>query len=129
MRLRGCTDWEEFAATSVCRSAFDGAANVDEIAFPDGTFGLTVRLFDPRRQEWSLYWASSTTSCVFPPVVGRFSDGVGEFYGDDTQDGTPVRVRFTWSAITPTSARWEQAFAIDGGANWETNWVMEMSRI
>jgi hypothetical protein len=127
-RLNGCTEWESFTARAEGRNQFAGAANIDEITFPDGTFGLTVRLFDPRRREWSLYWASSTTGTIFPPVVGRFSEGTGEFYGDDTHDGRPVRVRFLWSGITPTSARWEQAFSVDGGATWETNWIMEMTR-
>lgn len=128
-RLRGSTEWEEFTARSVGRMHFGGDANMDEIAFPDGTYGLTVRLFNRERGEWSLYWASSTTGTVFPPVVGRFTDGVGEFYGDDVEGGTPVRVRFIWSGITPTSARWEQAFSVDDGATWEVNWVMEMTRI
>jgi hypothetical protein len=127
-RLNGCTEWEEFPSRSVVHSAFGGSANVDEISFPDGTYGLTVRLFHPERQEWSLYWASSATGTVFPPVVGTFSDGVGEFFGDDTEGGTPVRVRFIWSGITPTSARWEQAFSTDGGATWELNWIMELTR-
>jgi hypothetical protein len=61
-------------------------------------------------------------------VVGSFSGGVGEFFGDDSEGGTPVRVRFVWSGITPTSARWEQAFSTDGGASWEINWIMEMTR-
>lgn len=127
-RLSGCTEWEEFRSRSVVRSAFGGAANVDEIAFPDGTYGLTVRLFRPDRREWALYWASSVSGTVFPPVVGTFSDGVGVFFGDDTEGGTSIRVRFIWSGITPTSARWEQAFSTDGGATWETNWIMEMTR-
>lgn len=61
-------------------------------------------------------------------MVGRFQDGVGEFCGEDIQDGVPVKVRFRWSGITPTSARWEQAMSADGGATWEWNWVMEFER-
>jgi hypothetical protein len=63
-----------------------------------------------------------------PPVVGRFTDGRGEFHGDDVHDGTPIRVRYVWWDITPTSARWEQAFSADGGVTWETNWVMQFTR-
>jgi hypothetical protein len=37
-------------------------------------------------------------------------------------------VRFLWTDITPASARWQQAFSEDGGASWETNWVMEFER-
>ena len=43
-------------------------------------------------------------------------------------DGRPITVRFIWSAITASSARWEQAFSADGGATWESNWVMEFAR-
>jgi hypothetical protein len=85
-------------------------------------------VFDPRRQEWSLYWANSQSGILFPPVVGRFEGERGEFYGDDNEGGTPVRVRYIWSEITPTSARWEQAFSTDGGQTWESNWIMELTR-
>jgi hypothetical protein len=63
-----------------------------------------------------------------PPVVGRFAGGRGDFYGDDTHDGTSIRVHFIWSQITPTSARWEQEFSADGGRTWEANWIIELSR-
>jgi hypothetical protein len=128
-RLVGSDEWTEFTARATCWSLFDGMANVDEIFFPDGTRGLTLRLFDPGREEWSLYWASSTTGTLFPPVVGRFAAGRGVFYGDDTEGGAPVRVRFVWSDVTPNSARWEQAFSVDREASWEVNWTMRFTRI
>lgn len=128
-RLAGSTDWEEFPATSVCRSVLHGTANMDEISMPaKGYAGMTLRLFDPARKEWSLYWVNSREGRLYPPVVGRFVAGRGEFYGDDTEGGTPVRVRYIWSMITSTSARWEQAFSVDGGRSWETNWIMDFTR-
>ena len=127
--LSGADDWDEFPATAVCRSLFGGAANVDEIVFPTKGFsGATLRLFDPAREEWSLYWANSRTGTLFPPVVGRFSDARGDFYGDDTHEGVPIRAHFVWSEITGESARWEQEFSADGGRTWESNWVMELRR-
>lgn len=123
------SDWVEFPATSSCRPLFGGAANVDEIDMPRlGHRGLTVRLFDPTRREWSLHWASSSTGTLFPPVVGRFEDGLGTFHGEDTFDGEDVRVRFVWSGVSSTAAHWEQAFSVDGGATWVTNWIMRFSR-
>ncbi|MEV0091021.1 hypothetical protein [Streptomyces sp. NPDC050738] len=122
--------WEEFPATSHGSRHFDGGANFDEIDFPTKGFaGLTLRLFDTERKEWSLYWASKRTGTLFPPVTGRFTeDGRGEFYGDDTHDGKEIRARFIWSGISETTARWEQAFSVDGEKTWVTNWIMEFTR-
>lgn len=39
-----------------------------------------------------------------------------------------MRVRYTWSGITADSARWEQAYSVDGEQTWETNWIMEFTR-
>jgi hypothetical protein len=127
--LAASNEWDEFTSTSVCRRAFDGAANFDEISIPERGFsGLTLRLFDPERKEWSLYWASSRDGRLQPPVVGRFADGVGTFYSRETYNGADITVRFIWSDITPHSARWEQAFSSDEGMTWETNWIMEFTK-
>ncbi|MFD9126934.1 hypothetical protein [Kitasatospora sp. NPDC059571] len=129
--LTGSTEWDEFPATAVCHGTlFGGAANLDEIVFPTKGFtGLTLRLFDPVRAQWSLNWVNSRDGLLQPPVHGRFDrDGRGEFLGDDTYEGAPMRCRFIWSAITAESARWEQAFSTDEGKSWETNWTMDFRR-
>jgi hypothetical protein len=64
-----------------------------------------------------------------PPVVGMFQDGVGKFYCDDVDEGRPIRVRYIWSHITGNSAHWEQAFSLDEGRTWETNWTSELRRV
>jgi len=65
---------------------------------------------------------------LFPAVSGRFRDGTGLFYGDDSYEGRAVRVRYVWSDITAVSARWEQAFSADDERTWEVNWIMELTR-
>lgn len=127
-RLAGSDEWSEITAKATNWRVFNGLGNVDEIVFADGRSGLSLRVFDNATQEWSIYWAASGSSRLDPPVTGRFVDGRGVFYGDDMHLDTPVRVRFIWSDITPTSARWEQAFSADGGETWEINWTMEFTR-
>ncbi|MGW3998504.1 hypothetical protein [Amycolatopsis sp. NPDC004772] len=125
----GCDDWDTFTGTTTCTPLFDGGGNTEEILFPERGFrGFTLRLFDVERKEWSIYWANSRTGRLEPPVVGTFRDGRGDFYGDDTHEGRPIKAHFIWSDITATSARWEQEFSADGGRTWESNWVMEFTR-
>ncbi|MDV9178847.1 hypothetical protein R6V09_53100 [Streptomyces sp. W16] len=127
--LQPGSGWEEFAGVSRCWPLFDGAANVDEIDMPYlGSKGLTLRLLDRETAQWSLNWSSSRSGKLFPPVTGRFEGGRGEFYGDDTHDGKDVRVRFVWSGVSASGARWEQAFSVDDGASWVTNWTMDFTR-
>ncbi|CAG6393905.1 hypothetical protein NMG29_20235 [Streptomyces cocklensis] len=121
--------WEDFPGVSTASRHFGGGANFDEIAFPTkGTSGLTLRLYDRAREEWSLYWSSSATGVLFPPVTGRFTGGTGIFHGEDSYEGKPVTARFVWSGITTDAARWEQSFSVDGGGTWLSNWVMELTR-
>jgi hypothetical protein len=123
------SDWEMFPGVSRASRHFGGGANFDEIDFPTkGTAGLTLRLFDTERKEWSLYWSSKRTGTLFAPVTGRFTDGRGEFYGDDTHEGKEIRQRFIWSGISESTARWEQAWSEDGEKTWVTNWIMEFTR-
>lgn len=123
--LDEASDWEEFPGVSVASRYWDGAANVDEITFPTkGWSGLTVRLYEPATEVWSLWWVNRDTPVLTKPVTGRFTDGIGVFVSDEEWQGVPVRVRFRWSGLSSTTAHWEQAFSRDGGQTWLTNWVM-----
>lgn len=131
-RLTGSDEWERFDALGDCRPILGGIGNIDDFR-PSGAGwagfeGASLRLFNPATALWSIYWADNVRCTLFPPLVGRFSDGVGEFYGDDQHEGVPVRVRFRWSWRGAITARWEQAFSADGGATWETNWIMRFTR-
>ncbi|GIE77214.1 hypothetical protein Aph02nite_31640 [Actinoplanes philippinensis] len=50
-----------------------------------------------------------------PPVFGRLTGGRGDFHGDDTWSGRPIRAHFVWSGITAGAARRERRFTLDGG--------------
>ena len=127
--LDPASGWEEFPAVSYATRHFDGSANFDEIVFPTKGFsGLTLRLYSPDTAQWSLYWASKRTGTLFPPVTGQFKDGVGEFTGEDEYNDVPIIARFRWSGITADTARWEQAFSVDGGQAWVDNWFMDLAR-
>jgi hypothetical protein len=126
-------EWMEFEGTSSDRPLNDGSANVEENTFhrPSGdTQGIALRTFDSKTGSWAIWWVDSRDphAALDPPVKGRFVDGVGTFYSDGIVNGKPQRTRYIWSHITPTSARWEQAFSQDEGATWDTNWIMEFQR-
>lgn len=126
-------EWVEFDGTCRVRPLLDGSANLEEqtLDAPNGTYrAVGLRAYDAKSDQWSIRWLDGRYPSypLDPPVRGRFENGVGAFYSDYVADGTPTRVRYLWSHITPTSARWEQATSTDSGATWDTNWVMEFRR-
>jgi len=130
-RLAGSTTWLEFAGRATARTILGGLGNIDEmnIDLPgDSYLGATLRLFDASSGQWSIHWMDSRRPGLDPPMTGRFEGRTGVFYGDDTFDGRPIRVRFVWTAVSDTACRWEQAFSQDRGASWEINWIMEFTR-
>jgi hypothetical protein len=127
--------WIDFEGTSSIRPLMDGWANVEDNSFnrPGGgvTHGVALRAFDPKAEQWAIWWLDGRNpfGAMDPPVKGRFENGVGTFYSDGVMKGKPTRTRYTWSQITPTSAHWEQAYSLDSGKTWDTNWTMEFRRV
>jgi len=134
-RLAGSHDWVEFDGTQSGYLTMGGWGNAVENAFdiPGGAYhGLTIRAYDPKTAQWAIWWLDGRdpSGSLDPPMKGRFDNsGVGTFYADDTFKGKPIRVRFTWTHVTPTSGHWEQAYSPDGGKTWETNWTSDFQRI
>jgi len=131
-RLAGSTDWQEFDGTSDLWLTLDGLGTIDEnwLDIPTGAYkAVGVRAYDQATGKWSIWWLDGRyPASMEPPVRGGFTNGVGEFLGDDVLRDKPIKVRFRWLDITPTSARWEQAFSPDGGRTWEVNWEMAFTR-
>lgn len=131
-RLAGSTEWEEFAGTCVNRPTLGGKGNMDDnvIELPGGTYcAVGIRALDAKAGQWLIWWLDQRNPTIDPPMRGGFKDGIGTFLADESFNDRPIKVRFRWSEITPTSARWEQAFSPDGGATWETNWIMHFTRV
>lgn len=133
VKRAGNAEWMEFDGTCINRPLLGGAGNVEDHTFhkPNGTtYGIGLRAFDPKTAQWAIWWVDSRDpfGTLDPPVKGRFENGVGTFYSDSVVDGNTIRTRFIWSHITKDSAHWEQAYSSDGGATWDTNWLMEFRR-
>jgi hypothetical protein len=129
--LTGSKTWVELDGTSVTRKVWDGRADLEEfeVDSPTGHIeGLTLRLYHPQSRQWSLHWANAKEPTLENPVVGKFTNGRGEFYDQELFEGKAIFVRFVWSGITPSSAHFEQSYSADGGKTWEVNWITDQVR-
>jgi hypothetical protein len=131
-RLAGNDDWEEFEGTTTCQSLLGGVVNLNESSARRASApssGLGLRAFDAKTGVWADWYLSAADPLnLGEPGLGRFENGVGTFLSDETFEGRPVKVRGRFTSLSPDLAQWEQAFSPDGGATWETNWVMRYSR-
>jgi hypothetical protein len=130
--LTGSTKWVEYEGTSVVRKVWNGRANLVELeaSGPAGRIeALSLRLYNPQSNQWSLNFSNSRTGILSPPSIGEFKDGRGEFFAQESLNGRAILVRFVISVITPDSCRFEQSFSDDGGRTWEVNWIAIDSRL
>ncbi len=131
-RLAGCNEWVEFDGEMSTQKILGGYGNIEDnkLNFPGGEFRATaLRSYDKNTRSWSIWWLDGRfPERVDVPVVGTFSDGVGTFYARDTFNGIAIKVRFLWLKNSADLLRWEQAFSVDDGKTWETNWTMDFMR-
>jgi len=131
-RLAGSNDWEVFGGHTRCQQLFGGLVNLNEsISYRGGrtSYGMGLRALDEPGGRWAdWYLSAGDLSKIDPPLYGRFMKGVGTFLARETFEGRAIVVRGRFSPVTKDEARWEQAFSVDDGATWETNWVMRYMR-
>ena len=130
--LSGSSEWITPAGYShIVQKVWDGRASLAQLRNdrPSPHYdGLMLRLYDPQSHNWNVYWGSSKTGALDEPLVGHFANGRGDFFMRDTFQGKAILVRVTYSEITATSFRTEQAFSPDDGKTWETNMVQTFTR-
>jgi hypothetical protein len=130
--LTGSNEWVEFDGTALDKRIWEGRAQLEEFEAksPTGHIeGMTVRIYDNKSHQWSIYWANQSDGRFsLPATVGQFENTTGEFFDQEDYKGKNIFVRYTWIS-SPDSPRWEQAFSMDGGKNWETNWTWTLSRM
>ncbi len=133
-RLVGSAEWIEYDGISNHKKILDSNSNFEEfyVENPEKHLHIkaqTLRLYNPESHQWSIYLVDVDKGTIgLPPVVGQFTNGVGEFFDQEIWNGRAILVRYMWRSISPAAARMEQSFSPDGGKTWEVNWICELSR-
>lgn len=119
--------WTPLSGTIAVSRIWNGDAQIEELS--TGAFqGITLRLYDASSRQWFLYWANSASGKLGQAMVGQFSDGRGTFYDQEPYRGREILVRNVYSDIRLDSYHFEQAFSNDGGRQWETNFIADVTR-
>ena len=129
--LTGSKSWVEFEGTAHVRKVWIGRANLLELELnnPAGHIeGLSLRLYNPQSERWSVYFATSDDGTLGTPMVGQFQNGRGEFSDRELFHGRMIDLHFVFSDVTEKSFHGEQSFSPDGGKSWETNWIEDFTR-
>lgn len=128
----GSPRWDQWDGVSHCRKVWAGKANLVELE-ADGPAGhlefLSLRLYNPGSQQWSLYYARSERGQLATASIGEFRNGRGEFYDQETYQGRMVLMRGVLTHSSERSVRFEQAFSVDGGKTWELNFTEQFTRL
>jgi len=129
--LTGSKTWVTMEGTKVVRTIWSGRAQLEQVE-ADGSNGhfesMGLMLYSSKSHQWSVNFANGAQGTLSPPAFGEFRGGRGEFFNSDTYNGRTIAVRYTWSDITPTTHRLEQAFSDDGGRSWEPNLKVTLTR-
>jgi hypothetical protein len=131
--LSGSLEWDEFDGVVVTRPVLGAGWNESEMKVDSPRTRthlelIAVRLYNPRSRQWGIYGANAPSGVFDPPQIGQFAGTRGEFYAQDLFEGRAVYIRYLWQNLGRDATHFEQAFSVDGGRSWETNWIYDGSR-
>lgn len=130
-RMSGEQEWLENHMETEYRILLDGLVVINDTY---GTFngrpmhGIMIRTYDPDKDEWLMQWMSKGYPHLTEQVRGRFKNGIGEFFGAETNAGRTFKLRFRWKMISTDHAFWEQAYQDPATGEWEVNWTLDLRR-
>lgn len=125
------TAWDRFEGSTVNCRLWEGAAIQKWRADGPGGHiaGLTLRIYNPRSRQWSLYGADRGDGTLGPAVVGEFRSGRGVFVDQEPMNGRVVLVRSVWSRITANSVHFEAHVSADAGKTWRLVLITDQTRL
>jgi hypothetical protein len=130
--LTGSTTWTDYDGVSRHHKILNTNSNFEEFEVHSAATGKhkkaqTLRLYDPKTREWNIYLVDADNGTLgLPATVGKFHDGVGEFYDMELWNGRTILVRYQWRPAKP-GPHFEQAFSTDAGKTWEVNWICDLA--
>lgn len=131
-RLASCNEWVEFDGKMSTKKILGGFGNIEDnlLQLPgEDVRAIALRSYDQTTRKWSIWWLDGRfPGQIDVPVIGSFVDGVGTFFANDRFQEIPITVRFVWRQIGKDLLHWDQAFSVDAGESWETNWTMAFRR-
>ena len=100
-RLNNCVEWVEFSAEMETKPFLNGLGLMDEMKsnhYGENFIGFSIRMVNPKTNIWTIYWADtlSPENYLKEQVVGKFKNGIGEFYGKEKYQDKHYNLRFTW---------------------------------
>jgi hypothetical protein len=129
--LSGSNAWVPYTGLSIVHKIWNGRANLGELDLhgPAGSIrGLSLRLYSPQTQKWSVYWANANNGSLTTPLVGGFHNGRGLFMDRETFGGRPILARFVFTFSSAREFQIVQSFSPDDGKSWEPNWISTFTR-
>lgn len=122
-------------ATNRVYTVVGGCAVVEHwrgYAFPSAghIVGFSVRAYDPDAEQWELVllWPMNGPPS-FGTLEGRFQNGRGDFHSRFVNlQGDSVISRLSFWRIEADSFQWNNAYSRDGGASWDSSWIMVQRR-
>src|ERR1051325_11527136 len=88
--LSGGTHSIELEGTVTVRKVWGGKAELEEIETegPEGRWeGMTLFLYNPKAQQWSMNFINSKVGELGPPLLGELKDGGMELFSQVTTGG------------------------------------------
>ncbi len=130
-RMVGQQEWLENHMETEYRILLGGLVAINDTygTFNDNDMhGIMIRTYDPDKGEWRFQWMSRGYPHLTEQVRGSFENGVGIFYGTETNQGRTFKMRFRWKMISENHAFWDQAYQDPDTQQWEINWTIDLTR-